>query len=298
MFNRFLAAAVLIAMLYLPGCSEDASNNPAVQNGNLNLIVNGLEDLGSTAVYEGWIIVSGSPKSTGTFTVNSSGQLSKSSFEVNLSDLNNATAFVISIEPVPDPSPDPSSNKILAGDFSGNTANILISHPAALGTDFSSASGSYIIGTPTDGEMNNELSGIWFLKLPPPPQQGLQLPVLPSGWKYEGWVVVPGSSSPLSTGKFTSASGSDEASPYSGSMPGPPFPGEDLLQNAPSGYTFPVNLQNGVAVISIEPDPDNSAAPFALKPLVGNIPADAADHVTYNMANQSSANNPSGTVTR
>ena len=63
--------------------------------------------------------------------------------------------------------------------------------------------------------------------------------------------------------------------------PGPPFPGEDYLVNAPMGLTFPTNLAGGTAVISIEPDPDNSPNPFTLKPLVKMIPADAADHVTY-----------------
>jgi len=52
------------------------------------------------------------------------------------------------------------------------------------------------------------------------------------------------------------------------------------------------------AVISIEPDPDNSASPFLLKPLVGGIPSNAMDHVTY-MMNSNVANSfPTGTATR
>ena len=295
-----LIAILFLPFIFLTGCSEDDTtmNSTAPQNGTLNLSLTGLEDLGSAALYEGWIMVNGSPVSTGTFSINSSGQLSKSSFDVNLNDLNNSPAFILSIEPNPDPSTDPSDNKILAGDFSGNTAALSINHSVALGTDFSSASGKYIIATPTDGEMNNELSGVWFLTLPAPPGAGLNLPALPSGWEYEGWVVVPGASGPLSTGKFTSVTGSDMSAPYSGSMPGPPFPGEDLLTNAPSGFTFPTNLQNGTVVISVEPKPDNSAAPFVLKPLVGGVPSDAMDHVNYDLTNQSISNNPMGTATR
>ena len=71
----------------------------------------------------------------------------------------------------------------------------------------------------------------------------------------------------------------DESAPFSGANDGPPLsPGEDFLSNAPSGLSFPTDLAGGAAVISIEPSPDDGASPFTLKPLVGDIPADAADH--------------------
>ena len=66
---------------------------------------------------------------------------------------------------------------------------------------------------------------------------------------------------------------------------GPPFPGEDFLTNAPAGLSFPTDLAGGTAVISVEPEPDDSSAPFTLKPLVGPIPADAVDHETYTVGN-------------
>jgi hypothetical protein len=89
----------------------------------------------------------------------------------------------------------------------------------------------------------------------------------------------------------------DDADPFSSTMPGPPFPGEDFLVNAPAGLTFPTDISGGTAVISIEPDPDNSADPFLLKPLVGAIPNPAADHVTY-MMNVNLGSFPTGTATR
>jgi hypothetical protein len=88
----------------------------------------------------------------------------------------------------------------------------------------------------------------------------------------------------------------DESAPYSDSLPGPPFPGEDFLKNAPDNLSFPTDIAGGTAVISIEPDPDNSAGPFTLKPLVHAILADAVDHVTYDMGQN--LNFPTGTVTR
>ncbi len=84
--------------------------------------------------------------------------------------------------------------------------------------------------------------------------------------------------------------------PYSGPEDGPPFPGEDFLTNAPAGLTFPVDLSGGAAVISVEPSPDDAAAPFTLKPLFGEIPSGAEDHVTYPLGNNAQ-DFLSGTVT-
>ena len=301
----FLVVAFLVVTFF--GCSEEESptQNPPV-NATLKLEINGLEDLGNSARYEGWIIVPApansdgtvedAPISTGVFTVNSNGALNQTDFEVDATDLASATAFVLTIEPNPDPDPNPSNIHILAGDFSGNTAIVSIDHPAALGNDFTSATGTYILATPTDGAMTNENSGIWFLDLTSGnPAQGLFLPTLPAGWKYEGWTVINGT--PVTTGTFTSATTVDDADPYSSTMPGPPFPGEDFLVNAPSGLNFPTNIAGGAAVISIEPVPDNSSNPFTLKPLVGDIPLNATDHLNYNM-NTNLSSFPTGTVSR
>jgi len=144
--------------------------------------------------------------------------------------------------------------------------------------------------------MTDENSGIWWLDPAAGPGAGLDLPTLPDGWVYEGWAVVNGM--PISTGTFTAVDAADNSAPFSGSMAGPAFPGEDLLENAPSGLTFPLDLAGGTAVISIEPSPDNSTNPFLLKPLVGGIPMDATDHTAYNMDNNATATNPTGSVSR
>lgn len=264
----------------------------------IDLGINGLEDLGSNYQYEGWLIVEGMPVTTGTFTVDAGGVLNQTIFSVNMSDMINATTFVLTIEPIPDPDPNPSSTHILSGDFTDFNAPLSVGHPAALGDDYSSIDGKYILATPTNGDNTDELSGIWFLDLTggPPPGAGLTLPTLPAGWKYEGWAVIGGM--PVTTGTFTAVDMVDEADPFSGNDPGPPFPGEDFLVNAPSGFSFPTDLSGMTAVISIEPDPDNSTAPFLLKPLVGGIPSNAMDHVTY-MMNSNVANSfPTGTATR
>jgi len=304
---RILILIGAISIFAFFGCSnEDTPIEIQPTISKLTLNFSGLEDLGSTAQYEGWILVpttaksdgsaSEVAKSTGVFTVNANGQLSQTEFDIDATDLSSATTFILTIEPNPDSDPNPSAVHILAGDFSGNTSNVTVDHSAALGNDFSSSTGAYILATPTDGANTNENSGIWFLDLTSgSPAQGLFMPTLPDGWKYEGWTVINGT--PVTTGTFTDATVVDDADPYSSTMPGPPFPGEDFLFNAPGGLTFPTDIAGGVAVISIEPSPDNSSAPFSLKPLVGDIPMNAVDHTTY-MMNTNLSSFPTGTVSR
>ena len=119
--------------------------------------------------------------------------------------------------------------------------------------------GKYIIAAPTGtGATEEEFSGIWFLdNSSGSAVAGLDLPELTAGWKYEGWVVIDGT--PLTTGTFTGCRcAADEGAPFSGTNPGPSYPGEDFLVNAPSGLTFPTDLRGKTVVISIEPVPDNS----------------------------------------
>jgi len=277
---------IAVFALVFQACSDD--------NGTLDLNINGLEDLGSSAIYEGWIIVDGSPVSTGTFSVDGNGTLSKTSFDIDQADLDAASTFVLTVEPSPDPDAGPSDVHILAGDISGNAASLTIAHGAALGNDFSSSVGNYILATPTNSDPNDEASGIWFLdNSSGAPEAGLTLPTLPAGWAYEGWAVINGT--PVSTGTFLTASGADNAAPFSGDASGPPYPGEDFLNNAPGDLSFPTDLRGGTAVISIEPVPDNSASPFVLKPLVGAIAGNAPDHTVQSMGKNLEF--PTGTVT-
>ena len=281
--------ALIMLSVFVTSCSNDDDvNTPTTSNLTLNL--SGLEALGNDYVYEGWIIVDGSPVSTGTFSSVSFPQ----TFSVNTSQLNSASTFVLSIEPANDPDPAPAATKLLVGDFTGNSANV----STAIVGDFSSASGAFFLRTPTDemGTNNgNDESGVWFGTPGMPPVPNFNLPTLPSGWAYEGWVV--GDSGPLTTGTFTAFNTADNASLFSATMQsGPPVPGEDFFMNAPTGETFPLDIRNRTVVISVEPVPDNSPAPFAMKPLVGTAGTETAP-TTHNLA-QNLGSLPSGTVTR
>lgn len=272
--------AVLALGFIATSCSSDDDSTSVVPaNSELTLNLSGLEALGDDFVYEGWIIVDGSPVSTGTFSSVSFPQ----TFSVNTAQLNNATTFVLSIEPAIDLDPAPAATKILAGDFSGASANV---DSNGIVGNFSASTGTYILATPTDMDDTNEASGVWFLdNSTGSATAGLDLPELTDGWKYEGWAVLNGT--PISTGTFTDPAAADEnaaTSIFKGDAGnGPGYPGEDYLQNAPAGLTFPTDLRGATIVISVEPSPDNSPMPFTLKPLAHMVPDTAMTHTAISM---------------
>ncbi|WP_370478117.1 hypothetical protein [Tamlana flava] len=61
--------------------------------------------------------------------------------------------------------------------------------------------------------------------------------------------------------------------------------------------SFPTDLRGATVVISVEPDPDNSPAPFTLKPLAHMVHASATDHSAIDMGT-GPVPSLSGTVTR
>lgn len=284
--------AIIAIGIFATSCSNDDDNSPT--NANLTLNLSGLEALGSDYVYEGWIIVNGAPVSTGTFSSVTFPQ----TFSVNADQLENATRFVLSIEPAVDPDPAPAETKLLVGDFTGNSANV----NSAIVGDFSNAAGAFFLRSPTDeldpGNPNNmnDHYGVWFGTPGAPPTPNFVLPTLSAGWAYEGWVV--GESGPITTGVFTDFDGRDDFNDFSGNefKMGPPIPGEDFFLNAPAGETFPLDVRGRTVVISVEPVPDNSPAPFAMKPLVGTAGQETAP-ATHNFG-QNLGSLPTGTVTR
>lgn len=282
--KKNLWSLLLITMgIVITSCSDDDDNPPATTNLEVNL--NGLEDLGPDYVYEGWIIVNGLPVSTGIFTVDANNALSETSFSIDADQLSNATAFVLTIEPTNDPDSAPSVTKLLSGNFEDDTAIVSIDEQVG---DFANASGTFFLRTPTDEDngMNNgnDEYGVWFGTPGMPPTPNLTLPSLQEGWIYEGWVVVDGVG-PLSTGQFEDAASqtADNADPFSGPNPGPPVPGEDFFLNAPDGFDFPLDIRGRTVVVSVEPFPDNAAGPFLLKPLLG-VSGDETAPATHDLS--------------
>ncbi len=255
-----------VLSLLLAGCVVDGTgegNDPDTPPGDsdvahLQLAFEGLDVLSDDFVYEGWIMVDGAPVTAGRFSVDE--PAAELSFELDAADLDVATAYILTIEPAENDDLAPSAVHIVAGDIVDGMADLDTAHPAAIGTDFADAAGTYILETPTSADPDDYDQGIWWLTMPGPVAT-LDLPELPEGWTYEGWVVVDGM--PISTGTFDYAdeADSDGAGPDAGPDGAPPFPGQDFIDPA-------LPLLGGLAVISVEPVPDTSAAPFAIKPLV------------------------------
>ncbi len=280
------------------------------------------------ATYEMWVTEGTTQTSLGKFSIDSLGVMHTehfgggidNTFHRDSGDFADSTSFAVTIEAPGDVDNTPSGVVVLQGAVSGSTPlgpRIDFTFPAT----FTGASGSYILATPTDGNNTvDELSGIWFLD-PSGPTASLTLPALPSGWVYEGWVWVdsevisgpPGQPGdilkvPITTGRFTSATGADNWSRYSMVVaPAPLFPGEDFLQDQstargnllqmPSrshGYplmnlTFPLNLADGASKVSITVQPDiggidpQGVGPSFIQILIADIPNDATDHTVYTL---------------
>ncbi len=273
------------------GLSACGSGSGSSTTRTLTVAFSGLESLGGGDVYEGWLIVDGAPVTTGRFTINDKGEAEPSSFSVEAGLADRASTFVVTVEPGAGDDAAPSDTHILAGDLAQGAATLSTAHAAALGTDFRSATGAYILATPSTSAQDDEDEGIWWL-IPGASgmSAGLELPALPDGWSYEGWVV--GSSGAISTGRFRTPTGvdSDAAGPQAGpDGQGPAFPGQDFVNPA-------MVLTSGkAAVITVEPDPDDSPGPFAIKLLVDMDVEAIAKPATQTMT-QNLASLPTGTV--
>ncbi len=95
-----------------------------VSAGTVSLSLSGLEDPGVNTMYEGWLIVDGSPVSTDVFSVDGSGVPSQSEFPVEDADAAAAALFILTIDPVPDADPAPAATHILAGPFDVGMASV------------------------------------------------------------------------------------------------------------------------------------------------------------------------------
>ncbi len=273
LLNSVLAVALASFGLLAQSCgSSDSSGQLEFQN-------QGLESLGDGYVYEAWLIVDDAPISAGRFSLSSADEVVV--LEENADQASLASTFVLTIEPAQNDDPAPAMTHVLAGDFSGDRANLTAGHGAALGSDYLDALGGYILETPSTANVADDYhQGVWWLD-PTGPAASLTLAALPLGWQYEGWAVTQ--DGPVSTGRFTQVgqADSDNAGPTAGSDGSPPFPGQDFIDPA-------VTLIGATVVISIEPDPDDGAGPFAFKPLVDEV-EDTGAGTSQSMSNNAVA---------
>lgn len=275
MKKSYLCLKFICTILFVACTNDTVIVTP--YNENLVLNLNGLEPLGSDFVYEAWIAGGNETLSLGTFSETTF----PLSFTVNPETLFSARSFKVTIELANNSSTQPSNTEILRGFFSERTAYI---NTSVIG-DFESASGTFFLKTPTDDiddrQVDNDQNGIWFGMPGSPPSPNINLPNLPSGWIYEGWVT--GESGYISTGKFRAFNAVDHSNKFSGITNNNAFdlPGEDFFVNAPAGESFPLDIKGRNVFISVEPVPDNSPDPFLIRPLVGKAGTATAPAMYY-----------------
>lgn len=282
--SRRVAGILVLAVLLGATLTAEASASHRRPAHEIKLHLQELQPL-EGAFYELWVVKGRRKESAGSFNVNGSGRLvdgfGHPARFFSRTEPARADALVVTIEPSPDPERGPSGIAILAGSPRRNHARLRF--PVSL----REMAGSFILATPTDSVSTNETAGVWFLDPAGGPGPSLTLPELPDGWVFEGWGVTQGH--PLTTGRFTEATGADSAAPFSGPNPGPPFPGEDFLQNLPPGITPPVDLADGSSLIVITLEPDMAGVdptgdgPFSIKPLLVLVPDGAPDHMSIGL---------------
>lgn len=290
---------ILLLTFLLAGCDGGDVVKQKVAQVQVRLEIEGLPRLEGGFFYQAWARIGLTDMGTDSFNksvnggyVNGAGQFVQNVF-VFEDDVSDAEQIFITIENKGDSDDTPSGTIVLAGDVVNSVANLSVSHELALGTTFSSASGQYMLFTNAFGGSASDVSGVWFTggsaaALTP----GLQLPVLPDGWIYEGWLESGGAT--VSTGYFRETNTHDLTRRYS-ETDTPPYPGEDFLTDAPAGVTFPINPASGSVKITVEPFPDDGDAPFGITVLSGAVPASPSARTAYPMTTSFSA--PSGKAT-
>lgn len=282
--KRLLTLLIATAVLSFAGC-EYFENSDTLNISSFEVNLTGLPTLPSSLTYVGWFDGDDIP-ATYLFDkdADANGNISYINNETPLKFLDSAQIFYITIENKADvgsPNFRPSSRIILQGRFTKGAANLWVSENA---DKYSIARAKYSLDTPTDNPAANDFSGLWFVDSldAGTPAAGLDLPILYGGWIYEGWIEVNGNF--ISTGRFSNPAAADLFNGFSGTAAAYPFPGEDFLNNAPSGFTFPLDLRGTKAHISLERrngDPNGTAPNIILYST--EIPANAVHKKSYDM---------------
>ncbi|MCX8104954.1 MAG: hypothetical protein N3D80_03660 [Ignavibacterium album] len=282
--KRLFTLLIAAAILSFAGC-EYFENSDTLNISSFEVNLSGLPTLPSSLTYVGWFDGDDIP-ATYLFDkdADANGNIFYSNDQTPLKILDSAQIFYITIESKADigsPNFRPSSRIILQGRFTKGAANLWISENA---DKYSIARAKYSLDTPTDNPAANDFSGLWFVDSldAGTPAAGLDFPVLYGGWIYEGWIQVNGNY--LSTGRFSNPAATDLFNGFSGASAGYPFPGEDFLNNAPSGFTFPLDLRGAKVLISLERrsgDLTGTAPNIIL--YSADIPANAVNKKSYDL---------------
>ena len=153
----------------------------------------------------------------------------------------------------------PDGSTLLAADFRGIETTLSIGHSEAIGDPFGTQSGEYYLYTPTLVDTLTWYTGMWTYDTTTLDTASLVLPEINEDWVYEGWVQVQELDTFLSIGRWRLNNEADSGNPFSSDEVMPfGFPGEDFIQNLPSGLAAPLDLRGREFMITLEPvnDPE------------------------------------------
>lgn len=280
---RFLMPILCVSLFWVGCDSSSTDEDTASSRFRVVLDVDGLQQMSNAFQYQLWARTPGGFVGSDQFNVGEDGRFINPQGQVISNTLTmqtnvaNAEVLFLVVNGKGDSPLVPSSKRLLAGPVSGGAATLRLSHGEALGVDFAGASGQFVVGTPTDPGQANSRSGVWFGTRNASGDSfapSLELPELPNGWVYEGFVTLADGTT-LRTGKFSRVDRVDDAALF---FPGdsPVVPGEDFLANAPDGVTFPVDLSGATVFITAElADDDSEQLPSSVRVLTGTVPTGA-----------------------
>jgi hypothetical protein len=247
-------AVALLVFAFMPGSSGRQ---------NLQLSFAGLPSLGDGHYYEGWAVVDGDAWSTGKFDVAANGELIDLDGNVIEDgvygagiDISEATMVAITIHPPVDDR-GPAAPHILGGAVADLESALTIDSNHALGTDFATARGVYL--------MDGEDSTLTF-----------RMPVLIAGFEYEAWSVADDVATSL--GRF---GGADLAHDDGGHDDNAQVAVVDDLTH--ELVVTDIELRGSRLMVTVEPQDDNDAGPFGIRVLEGRVAVAADDGVQFQL---------------
>ncbi len=215
------------------------------------------------------------------FNVNQDGTASFVTDKV-LFDIHDMVTFFVTIEDTTghysETYPSVRGLRIIEGSLFANDVDI--TSKTHMGS-YSGTNNYYTVFTPTDDLTDNEKSGFWFVDsvgFENGPVAGLGFGVAGTGYTYEAFIEINGTE--VSTGEFSSAIGADLDNSYSGANPFG-FPGEDFLNNAPSGLTFPTDLSGAKISVVLKATNPVLSSIITYPVLEATIPQDVQTGTSY-----------------
>ena len=208
----------------------------------------------------------------------------------NFPDPLTAISCFITLEDEGDADASPSPRTILQGLVNAGVAQLDVTGASASGgrgiADFSMIVGEFSLQARSDnfmGNFNNDDMGIVFRRLGGGNDNalaGLDLPLLPAGWRYESWVEERATGRVFSTGKFDDSLFLDDDHMTSPSEFASEdkfvSPGKEFLIDVPT-QMFKAAGPNSITevFVTLEVSPDNSLEPSDLRILEAMVPATA-----------------------